>query len=102
MLLGWRLESICKYGSCLHGGEGDRNANRAQGHIQSASESAMKAGISPQGVASTWPGSECLVPETRRPTYTNITKKPEPPLECLLYGTLYQSRILECIIENPK
>src|SRR5882724_1542513 len=30
MLLGWRLEGICNYGSCLHGGGRDGDANRAQ------------------------------------------------------------------------
>ena len=29
-LSGWRLEGICNYGSCLNGGEGVRDANRAQ------------------------------------------------------------------------
>ena len=42
MLLGQRVESI--YGGCLHEGEGDGDANRAQGHIQSASELGMRAG----------------------------------------------------------
>jgi len=42
MLLGWRLESICNYGSCLHGEGGDGDANWIQGHIQLASEVGMR------------------------------------------------------------
>jgi len=38
-------ESICIYGSCPHGGEGDGDANRAQEHIQLASKSGMRAGM---------------------------------------------------------
>jgi len=45
MLLGWRPEGICNYDSCLHGEEGDRGANMTQGHIQSVSESGMRAGM---------------------------------------------------------
>ena len=41
MLSGWMLEGICNYSGCPHWGEGDRDVNRAQGHIQSASESGM-------------------------------------------------------------
>ena len=32
-LLEWRPEGICNYGSCLHGGEGDRDANRSHGSL---------------------------------------------------------------------
>ena len=35
---GQRLEHICNYSGCLHGGERDRDANRAQGCTQSASK----------------------------------------------------------------
>ena len=45
MLLEWRLKSICNYGGCPHGGEGDGNVNRAQGHIQLASKLGMRAGM---------------------------------------------------------
>jgi len=45
MLLGQRLESICNYGGFLHGGGRDEDANRAQGHIQLAFESGMRAGM---------------------------------------------------------
>jgi len=42
MLSGQRLEGICNYGSCPHGGGIDGDANRAQGCIQSASESEIE------------------------------------------------------------
>jgi len=44
MLSGQRLEGICNYGGCLHGGEGDEDVNTAQGRIQLASELVMRAG----------------------------------------------------------
>jgi len=44
MLLGQRVEGICNYSGCLHGGEGGRDVNRAQGCIQSGSKSGMRAG----------------------------------------------------------
>jgi len=44
MLLGWRLEGICNYGSCPHGGGRDGDVNRAHGCIQLASKLGMRAG----------------------------------------------------------
>ena len=40
-LSGRRPDSICSSGSCPHGGGRNRDANRAQGHIQIGSESGM-------------------------------------------------------------
>jgi len=45
MLLGQRLEDICNYGGCPQRGGRDMDANREQGHIQSASKSGMRAGM---------------------------------------------------------
>jgi len=45
MLLGLRLENICNYLGCLHGGRGDGDVKMEQGHIKSASESRMRAGM---------------------------------------------------------
>jgi len=44
-LLGYGPGGICDYGGCLHGGEGDGHANRAQGCIQMASESGLRTGM---------------------------------------------------------
>jgi len=44
-LLKWGLGGICNYGGCLHGGGGDRNVNKAQGHIQLASKSGSRPGM---------------------------------------------------------
>jgi len=43
MLLGWRPKGICNYGGCVHGEEGDRDANRTQGCKKSVSKSGMRA-----------------------------------------------------------
>jgi len=45
MLLGWRLESICNYGGCLHGVEGDGDVNRRLRCIQTVSKLGMRAGM---------------------------------------------------------
>ena len=45
MLLGWIPESICNYSSCLHGGGGDGDVNKEQGHIQLVSESGMRTSM---------------------------------------------------------
>jgi len=44
MLSGWRPESICNYGSCQHGEEGDGDVNMTQRCIQLAFGSGMRAG----------------------------------------------------------
>src|SRR5882724_7009406 len=45
MLSERRLKSICYWGGYPHGGEGDRDANRIQGCIQSASELGLRTGM---------------------------------------------------------
>ena len=40
-----RVAGTCNYGSCPHGGEGDGNANKVQGHIQLASKSGLRPGM---------------------------------------------------------
>jgi len=42
-LLGWSPRGTCNYGSCPHGGEGDRNANKV--HIQLASKLGSRPGM---------------------------------------------------------
>jgi len=45
MLSGWRPEDICNYDGCLHGEEGDRDANRTPECIQLASKLGIRAGM---------------------------------------------------------
>jgi len=44
-LSGWSPRGTCNYGGCLHGGEGNANANKVQGHIQLASKSGSIPGV---------------------------------------------------------